>query len=311
MRVVIALGGNALLRRGEPLSVDVQRDNVLHAVSLAVAPIAHSHEVVITHGNGPQIGLLALQTAAYRQVPSYPLDVLGAESEGMIGYMIEQAIAGVLPGRDLATLLTQVEVDAADPAFADPSKPIGPVYGEQEAARLGAETSWVFRPDGGGYRRVVPSPAPRRIREIGAIKLLVRAGAIVICAGGGGVPVVALPDGRWRGVEAVIDKDLSAALLAEELEADALLLLTDVPAVWTRWPMAKGVPIGPISAAALRELSFAPGSMAPKVDAACRFVERTGRRAGIGALQDAPSILAGTAGTIVQTGVSGPGQALR
>jgi carbamate kinase len=311
MRVVIALGGNALLRRGEPLSVDVQRDNVLHAVSLAVAPIAHSHEVVITHGNGPQIGLLALQTAAYRQVPSYPLDVLGAESEGMIGYMIEQAIAGVLPGRDLATLLTQVEVDAADPAFADPSKPIGPVYGEREAARLGAETSWVFRPDGGGYRRVVPSPAPRRIREIGAIKLLVRAGAIVICAGGGGVPVVALPDGRWRGVEAVIDKDLSAALLAEELEADALLLLTDVPAVWTRWPMAKGVPIGPISAAALRELSFAPGSMAPKVDAACRFVERTGRRAGIGALQDAPSILAGTAGTIVQTGVSGPGQALR
>ncbi len=311
MRVVIALGGNALLRRGESLSAEVQRNNVFHAVSLAVAPIARDHQVVITHGNGPQIGLLALQSAAYRQVPSYPLDVLGAESEGMIGYMIEQALAGALPGRDLATLLTQVEVDPRDPAFAAPSKPIGPVYGEREAERLGAETSWVFRPDGGGYRRVVPSPAPRRIREIGAIKLLARAGAIVICAGGGGIPVVALPDGRLRGVEAVIDKDLSAALLAEELEADALLLLTDVSAVWTQWPMEKGVPIGPISAAALRKLSFAAGSMAPKVAAACCFVQRTGRFAGIGALQDAPSILAGTAGTIVQAAASGVGQPLR
>jgi carbamate kinase len=300
MRVVMALGGNALLRRGEPLAADVQRRNVLRAVSLAVAPIARDHEVVITHGNGPQIGLLALQTAAYRQVPAYPLDVLGAESEGMIGYMIEQALAGELPGRELATLLTQVEVDPADPAFAAPSKPIGPLYGKPEAERLGAETTWVFRPDGDFYRRVVPSPAPRRIREIGAIKLLIGAGAVVICAGGGGVPVVALPDGRWRGVEAVIDKDFSAALLAEELGADALLLLTDVPAVWTRWPMAEGQPIGSISAAALRALSFAPGSMAPKVAAACGFVERTGRFAGIGALEDAPSILAGRAGTIVR-----------
>ncbi|HXZ01826.1 MAG TPA: carbamate kinase [Stellaceae bacterium] len=311
MRVVIALGGNALLRRGEPLSAEVQRNNVLQAISLAVAPIARAHEVVVTHGNGPQIGLLALQSAAYRKVPSYPLDVLGAESEGMIGYLIELALAGELPGRDLATLLTQVEVDPADPAFAAPSKPIGPVYGKQEAERLGAETSWVFRPDAGGYRRVVPSPAPRRIREIAAIKLLLRAGAIVICAGGGGIPVVALPDGGVRGVEAVIDKDLSAALLAEALEADALLLLTDVPAVWTRWPMENGAPIGAVSAAALRELSFAPGSMAPKVAAACRFVERTGRRAGIGALKDAPLILAGMAGTIVQPGAPGLPRALR
>lgn len=311
MRVVIALGGNALLRRGEPLSADVQRSNVLRAVSLAVAPIARNHEIVITHGNGPQIGLLALQAAAYREVPSYPLDVLGAESEGMIGYLIEQALAAELPGRECATLLTQVEVDPEDAAFTAPSKPIGPVYGRQRAERLAAATSWVLQPEGGGYRRVVPSPAPRRIREIGAIKILMRAGAIVICAGGGGIPVIALPEGGLRGAEAVIDKDLSAALLAEELEADRLLLLTDVPAVWTRWPREKGVPIGTIGAAALRALSFAPGSMAPKVAAACRFVERTGRPAGIGALKDAPSILAGTSGTIVRPEAPGLGQALR
>ena len=311
MRVVIALGGNALLLRGESLAAEVQRRNVLHAVSVAVASIAREHEVVVTHGNGPQIGLLALQTAAYRRVPSYPLDVLGAESEGMIGYMLQQALAGALPDRDFATLLTQVEVDPADEAFATPTKPIGPVYSEPEARRLGAETSWIFRPDGSGYRRVVPSPAPRRICEIAAIKLLVRAGAVVICAGGGGIPVVGMPDGSLRGVEAVIDKDHSAALLAQELQADALLLLTDVPAVWTEWPMAKGVPIGFVSPAELRTRSFAPGSMAPKVAAACRFVEKTGRFAGIGAMEDAPSILAGAAGTIVRTGAPGLSRRLR
>ena len=302
MRVVIALGGNALLRRGEPLAAEIQRKNVFTAVSVAIAPIARDHQVVITHGNGPQIGLLALQSSAYRDVAPYPLDVLGAESEGMIGYMIEQALASELPGRSLATLLTQVEVDPEDPAFAAPSKPIGPVYSEQEAERLHSATGWLFHPDTGGYRRVVPSPVPRRIREITAIKLLMHAGAIVVCAGGGGIPVVALPDGRLRGVEAVIDKDHSAALLAEELEADVLLLLTDVPAVWTRWPRAEGVPIGSITAAALRAFSFAPGSMAPKVAAACRFVEHTGRVAGIGALEDARSILAGKAGTIIHAG---------
>jgi carbamate kinase len=305
MRVVIALGGNALLRRGEPLASEVQRRNVVHAVT-AIAPIARDHNVVVTHGNGPQVGLLALQTAAYRHVPPYPLDVLGAESEGMIGYMIEQALAAVLPGHELATLLTQVEIDPADPAFSAPTKPIGPVYSESDAKRLGAETSWIFRRDGDGYRRVVPSPAPRRIREITAIKVLLSAGVVVICAGGGGIPVVAMPDGSLRGIEAVIDKDLSAALLAEEIEADALLLLTDVPAVWTKWPMAKGVPIGYVSPAALRAFSFEPGSMAPKVAAACGFVERTGRMAGIGAMDDAPSILAGTAGTIVRPARSPP-----
>ena len=302
MLVVAALGGNALLRRGEPLEAEVQRRNLLAAVARSLGPLARAHDLVVTHGNGPQIGLLALQAAAYRAVRPYPLDVLGAESEGMIGYLLEQALAGELPGHELATLLTQVEVDPADPAFAAPSKPIGPTYDQEAAERLARETGWRFMPDGEGWRRAVPSPMPQRIREINAIKLLVRGGATVICAGGGGIPVVAGADGSLSGVEAVIDKDHSAALLAEELDADALLLLTDVPAVWTRWPMSQGVPIGHISIAALRRIDFAPGSMAPKVAAACRFAERTGRMAGIGALDDAEAILAGTAGTILGAG---------
>ena len=269
------------------------------AVAKSVAPLARKHEVVVTHGNGPQIGLLALQAAAYRDVEPYPLDVLGAESEGMIGYLIEQALANELPGREIATLLTQVEVDAADAAFARPSKPIGPVYGEREAQQLAARTSWTFVPDGRGFRRAVPSPAPRRIREINAIRLLVQSGTIVICAGGGGIPVIATEDGALRGVEAVIDKDLSSALLAEEIGAEALLLLTDVPAVWTKWPMSEGRPIGRITPQELRALAFDPGSMGPKVAAACRFAERTGRMAAIGALDQAEAILAGQAGTIV------------
>ncbi|MGZ3360059.1 MAG: carbamate kinase [Xanthobacteraceae bacterium] len=281
----MALGGNALLRRGQPLEAEVQRRNLLDAVAKAVAPIARRHQPVITHGNGPQVGLLA--------------DVLGAESEGMIGYLIEQALSNELPGREIATLLTQVEVDSSDPAFAKPSKPIGPIYGEAEARELSARTSWTFMPDAGGFRRAVPSPAPRRIREINVIKLLVQSGMVVICAGGGGIPVVATADGALRGIEAVIDKDLSSALLAEEIGADALLLLTDVPAVWTKWPMSAGRPIGHITPRELRTYAFEPGSMAPKVEAACRFAERTGRIAGIGAIDQAEAILAGGAGTIV------------
>ncbi|MGZ3326530.1 MAG: carbamate kinase [Xanthobacteraceae bacterium] len=299
MLVVMALGGNALLRRGQPLEAEVQRRNLLDAVAKAVAPIARRHQLVITHGNGPQIGLLALQAAAYKEVCPYPLDVLGAESEGMVGYLIEQALSNELPGREIATLLTQVEVDSSDPAFAKPSKPIGPIYGEAEARELSARTSWTFMPDAGGFRRAVPSPAPRRIREINVIKLLVQSGMVVICAGGGGIPVVATADGALRGIEAVIDKDLSSALLAEEIGADALLLLTDVPAVWTKWPMSAGRPIGHITPRELRTYSFEPGSMAPKVEAACRFAERTGRIAGIGAIDQAEAILAGGAGTIV------------
>lgn len=303
MLVVLALGGNALLRRGEPLDVEVQRSNLLIAVARALAPIAREHQVAITHGNGPQIGLLALQAAAYTHVRPYPLDVLGAESEGMIGYLIEQELANALPGRDIATLLTQVEIDPNDPAFAAPSKPIGPIYREADAQKLAAEQSWTFMVDGPGYRRAVPSPAPQRIREINAIKLLLRAGVVVICAGGGGIPVVTTASGGFHGIEAVIDKDLSAALLAEEIEADALLLLTDVTAVWSKWPMSEGQPISRTTPRDLRSMTFAAGTMGPKVEAACRFVERTGRVAAIGAIEQAAAILADAAGTIVRADV--------
>jgi carbamate kinase len=299
MLVVLALGGNALLRRGEALDADIQQRNLREAVAKSVAPIARQHQVVITHGNGPQIGLLALQAAAYRGVRPYPLDVLGAESEGMIGYMIEQELANALPDREIATLLSQVEVHPADPAFATPSKPIGPIYGKADAEKLAAEMSWTFMQDGSGYRRAVPSPAPRQIREINVIKLLVRAGVVIVCAGGGGIPVVTTTSGGFTGVEAVVDKDLCAALLAEEINADALLLLTDVPAVWTKWPQSEGQPIGRTTPEELRGFSFAAGTMGPKVDAACRFVERTGRIAAIGAMDQAMAILAGTAGTVV------------
>jgi carbamate kinase len=300
MLVVLALGGNALLRRDEPPEADVQRANVLTAVARSVAPIAREHGVVITHGNGPQIGLLALQMAAFTQVKPYPLDVLGAESEGMIGYLIEQALGAELPGRQIATLLTQVEVDPADPAFAAPTKPIGPVYGEAEAHALAARHGFRFARDGGGLRRVVASPLPQRIRELDAIRLLVAAGVVVICAGGGGIPVVRAAGGGLRGVEAVIDKDRSSALLAEGLGADALLLLTDVAEVWTRWPRsADSRPLSRATAQELRSYEFAAGSMGPKVEAACRFAERTGRFAAIGAMEQAPAILAGRAGTRV------------
>jgi carbamate kinase len=219
----------------------------------------------------------------------------------MIGYLIEQALANELPDRQIATLLTQVEVDPSDPAFAKPTKPIGPIYGEAEARSLAARGSWTMIPDGTGFRRAVPSPEPRRIRELNAIKLLVDAGTIVICAGGGGVPVAVSPAGGLRGVEAVIDKDLSAALLAEQIGADVLLLLTDVPAVWSRWPQAQGEPLGRITPLELRRLNLAPGSMGPKIEAACRFVERTDRTAAIGAIEHAEALLNGTRGTIVCT----------
>ncbi len=295
MRVVIALGGNALLRRGEPMDAELQRGNVARAVK-TLAPIAKRHQVIVTHGNGPQVGLLALQAASYREVRPYPFDVLNAESEGMIGYLIEQAFANELPGREIATLLTQVEVDLADPAFSKPTKPIGPIYDQAEADSIVAKTGWSLVADNRGFRRAMASPVPQRIFEINVIKLLVDAGVLVICAGGGGIPVAATLEG-WRGVEAVIDKDLSAALLAEAANADMLLLLTDVSAVWTRWPMSAGRPIGSIPCAELRRYEFDAGSMRPKVDAACRFVEQTGRRAAIGAVDQAEAIIRGEAGT--------------
>jgi carbamate kinase len=298
MRVVIALGGNALLRRGQPLEAEVQLANIRTAAA-ALAEVAGDHDVVVTHGNGPQVGLLALQAEAFREVQPYPLDVLDAESEGMLGYLIEQELSNVLPDREVAALLTRVEVDPADPAFGSPSKPIGPVYDAQTARRLSDERGWSVAPDGKGFRRVVPSPEPRRILELRTIQLLGDAGHLVICVGGGGIPVVRTEGLGVRGVEAVIDKDLSAALLATELRADRLLLLTDVPAVWQDWPAPAERPIRRASPGQLRQLEFDRGSMRPKVEAACRFVEATGGIAVIGALTDAASLLAGSRGTTI------------
>jgi carbamate kinase len=297
MRVVIALGGNALLRRGEAPDEAAQRRAIAAAVETAIAPIARQHEVIITHGNGPQIGLLALQAAAWRGAPAGGLDVLGAETEGQIGYLIDIALSNALPDRAIASLLTQVEVDPADPAFDAPSKPIGPLYSDADAADLRRRVPWPLIRDGAGWRRGVPSPEPRGVREIETIALLARAGVIVICAGGGGIPVAPTASGGLEGVDAVIDKDRTAALLAERLDADRLLILTDVSAVWTDWPRERGTPIRDTTPASLRRRRFAAGSMGPKVDAACRFVERTGRVACIGATVDALAILAGTAGT--------------
>jgi carbamate kinase len=280
------------------LEAEVQRANIRTAAA-ALAEVAGDHDVVVTHGNGPQVGLLALQAEAFREVPPYPLDVLDAESEGMLGYLIEQELSNVLPGREVAALLTRVEVDAADPAFASPSKPIGPVYDAQTAQRLSDERGWTVAPDGKGFRRVVPSPQPLRILELRTIQLLWDAGHLVICAGGGGIPVVRTEGLGVRGVEAVIDKDLSAALLATELRADRLLLLTDVPAVWQDWPAPAERPLRIASPGQLRQLEFDRGSMRPKVEAACRFVEATGGIAGIGALTDAASLLAGSRGTTI------------
>jgi carbamate kinase len=302
--LVVALGGNALLRRGEPLTADIQRRRAGEAMS-AVAALAEGHDVVLTHGNGPQVGLLALQADAYTDVPAYPLDVLGAESEGMIGYVLEQELRNRLPGRDAVTVLTQVVVDADDPAFGAPSKPIGPVYTEEQARRVEAERGWAIAPDGGHFRRVVASPEPRRIVELQAIRLLVSTGAIVVCTGGGGIPVTVDGAGTLRGVEAVIDKDLAAELLARSLGADFLLMLTDVPSVLRDRGTPEEAPIVRATPAELRRLEFARGSMGPKVEAACRFVEATGGTAAIGALDDAVAIVAGAAGTTVTPG--GPG----
>ena len=301
MLVVAALGGNALLRRGEPADVATQRGNVRSAVE-AIAAVAAEHDVVVTHGNGPQVGLLALQGEAYRGVDPYPLDVLGAETEGMIGYLLEQELVNELGGARVATLLTQVVVDAGDSAFERPTKPIGPIFDREAAAHLAAARGWTLAPDGGGQRRVVASPEPRSIVELPTIRLLVEAGVIVVCVGGGGIPVLLDDQGRLRGAEAVIDKDLAAALLARSLEADALLLLTDVPAVEVGWGTPDAKPLGEVASAELRAIDFAPGSMGPKVEAACRFAEETGAVAGIGALGDAVAILRGERGTRVSSG---------
>ena len=298
MKIVIALGGNALLRRGQPLEADIQLHNIGVAAE-AVARVARDHAVALTHGNGPQVGLLALQAEAYDAVRPYPLDVLGAETEGMIGYLLEQELRQRMPGKQIATLLTQVEVDANDAAFQSPSKPIGPVYTREQAEKLRAERGYAIAPDGDAFRRVVPSPEPLRILELDTIRLLVDVGALVICGGGGGIPV-ATKGGIARGVEAVIDKDLAASMLARDLGADALLMLTDVDGVYDGYGTSDARRIATTTPEDLRRRPFARGSMGPKVEAACRFVERTGGFAGIGRLEDAPEILAGKAGTSVR-----------
>ncbi len=299
MLVVVALGGNALLRRGEALDATVQRANVKVAAE-AVAEIARDHRVVLTHGNGPQVGLLALQNEAYPAVEGYPLDVLDAETEGMVGYLLEQELGRHLRQDRLATLLTQVIVDPADVAFSHPTKFVGPMYEPRDARFLAHERGWTVAPDGEKWRRVVPSPEPKRIVEIDTIRILVDHDITVTCVGGGGIPVV--PDGRGGlcGIEAVIDKDLSAALLATALGADALLLLTDVDAVYAGWGGQHQRAIRETRPALLRSLELPAGSMGPKVEAACRFVDAGGSLAAIGTLRQASDVLAGRAGTIVR-----------
>ena len=300
MLIVIALGGNALLKRSEPLTIENQRANTKIAAKAIAEVIAAGHKVIITHGNGPQIGLLSLQNAAYKQEEAFPLDVLGAQSEGMIGYLIEQELENTLPtGYQVVTLLTQIEVDSNDPAFKNPSKPIGPTYSKEKAEILALKFGWTVAVDGENYRRVIASPEPILISNISVIEILLKHNIIVISAGGGGIPIVRQEDGSSIGVEAVIDKDKASALLAKNLGADMLLMLTDVDAVYKDWGTIKSIPLDKITAKEISKISFAKGSMRPKVEAACDFVNTANGKAGIGRLKDALCIIEGTAGTLI------------
>lgn len=300
MRIVIALGGNALLRRGQPMTAENQRANV-HAACERIAEVVAGNEIVVAHGNGPQVGLLALQAAAYVDVPAYPLDVLGAQTEAMIGYVIEQELGNLVPEEQpLATLLTMVEVDRNDPAFAHPTKPIGPVYPREQADVLAADAGWSIAPDGDGFRRVVPSPKPKRIFEIRPIRQLLEHGTVVVCAGGGGIPTMFDEHGDLHGVEAVVDKDATSAMLAEELDADLLVIATDVDAVYLDWGSPQQRRLERATPDELATLGLAEGSMGPKVEAAARFARATGRRAVIGSLDDLAAMVGGRAGTVVE-----------
>jgi len=300
MRLVVAVGGNALLERGEVPLAQIQEGHVAVAVE-AIARLAGDNELVITHGNGPQVGMLANESAGDPDLPGpYPMDVLGAESQGMIGYFFLQALQNALPGRGVVSLICQTEVDADDPAFGDPTKFVGPVYTREVAEDLAYRRGWQIRQDGPAWRRVVPSPEPLAMVELAMIRVLVGDCAVVVCAGGGGIPVVRGADGRLRGAEAVIDKDLGAALLARDLDADALLILTDVDGVEVGFGTPEAAPIGHTTVSALRTRTFPAGSMGPKVEAACRFVEATGRPAMIGKLGDAAELLDGSRGTIIE-----------
>jgi carbamate kinase len=310
MRVVVALGGNALLRRGQPLTAENQRENA-RAACRALAPVALEHELVIAHGNGPQVGLLALQEAAYTEVEAYPLDMLGAQTQGQIGYLIQQELGNELPFEvRLATLLTMVQVNGDDPAFGNPTKPIGPIYTAEEAERLQKEKGWTFKPDGDSMRRVVPSPLPQRIFGLEPVEWLLERRCVVICAGGGGIPTVYTEDPspagrRLTGIEAVIDKDLASAHLAADVHADALVIVTDVDAVYSDFGTPQQRAIRRATPEALGQREFAEGSMGPKVRAACSFVERTGGFAAIGSINDTPALLRGEAGTVVAVDAAG------
>lgn len=293
--VVVALGGNALLRRGEPLEADIQRHNIEIAVK-TISEIAQEYNVVLVHGNGPQVGLLALQGLEYKKVTPYPLDVLGSETQGMIGYMLMQEFKNRLPERNITCMLTQMTVDPKDPAFINPTKPIGPVYQEAEARELAEKYHWTVKPDGSHFRRVVPSPQPTGIIEHEAITQLINQGHLVICTGGGGIPVKRV-EGKLVGVEAVIDKDMSAAFLAKQIGADALLILTDADAVYLDWGAPTQSALRNTTPSELARYQFDEGSMGPKIEASCEFIRHGGTVVGIGALEDGLRILQGEAGT--------------
>jgi len=299
--IVVALGGNALLKRSDPMTAEAQRANVRIAAK-ALAPIAEKYNLVIAHGNGPQVGLLALQAAAYTEVEAYPLDVLGAQTQGMIAYMIEQELGNLLPfEKPIATVLTMVEVDPQDPAFDNPTKFVGPQYTREEADRLAADKGWIFKMDGDKPRRVVASPEPKQIFELDPIKWLVEKETLVICAGGGGIPTCYLPDGTRTlvGSESVIDKDLASELLARELGADVFVMATDAPGVYADWGTPEQHLLTNVTPEELETYEFAAGSMGPKVEAAIRFARQTGKRAVIGSLEDIERIISGEAGTCV------------
>ena len=300
MRIVVALGGNALSKRGETLTAEGQRASIHIAAQSLAGLLEAGHEVVITHGNGPQVGYLALQGGFF------PLDVLGAETDGMIGYVLQQELDNAYaPDVQYATLLTQIEVDPNDPAFQTPTKFIGPIYAEEAAAKLSAERGWSIGQDGAHFRRTVPSPRPRRILELEVINLLLDQKVIVICAGGGGIPVVQKPDGTMIGIEAVIDKDHASGLLAREVKADAFLMLTDVEGVFEHWGTPDQALIRRATPETLAKMPFPAGSMGPKVEAACDFAKATGGFAAIGRLADCLELVAGTTGTRVALANSG------
>jgi carbamate kinase len=309
VRIVIALGGNALLRRSDPMTTEVQRRNIAIAAQ-AIAPLAEQHDMVVVHGNGPQVGLLSLQADAYQGAEPYPLDVLDAGTQGMTGYLIQQELRSLLsPEHQVATLLTMIAVDPDDPAFGSPAKFVGPVYPKEAADALAASKGWAFRQDGEAWRRVVPSPEPRRILEIEPITWLLERGAMVICAGGGGIPIMypSTAPGAVLGVEAVIDKDLASELLAEDVSADLFLMATDVDGVYVDWGTPWQRRLNRVAPEDLAGYEFAAGSMGPKVEAATRFVAKTGRRAAIGSLADIAGIVTGDAGTNVVTRVDAAG----